>query len=443
MKVKRTLITKDIKLSPRIDTGVNADVVEDYAACYDRLPAIVVFKLPDKANYVLVDGWHRLTAAERLDLDMVDAEVRYGSLDEAKEYALLANLRHGQPLTRKEKRHVIEEFLKLHPERSNNWIAEDLGISKATVANCRETLEQRCQIDTFAQLVGKDGVERPRTIQQPKREEPEAVSTEQEPESEPEPEPSVASPVHPYALNEAHQVDCVVALMTLPEASIDLVFTDPRYNLGKSYGSGSNDALPEDEYYRWCMQWFMGVFRVLKPGGAFYVMHYPEVAAQWKQQLDTMFTFQRWLTWVYPQNVGHSKNNWTRAQRAILYYVKGEEPAYFDGLADPQPYRNPDDMRIKHRGQKGVTPYDWWEYDLVKNVSKDKTPWPNQLPVDLVSRIVATSCPPDGVVCDPSMGSGTTAEAAVRAGRAWIGFDIESKACELTTERVARIGSSS
>ena len=60
-------------------------------------------------------------------------------------------------------------------------------------------------------------------------------------------------------------------------------------------------------------------------------------------------------------------------------------------------------------GQPGVTPYDWWEYDMVKNVSKDKTAWESQLPVALVERIAKVSINEGDLVLDPFMGSGTTA----------------------------------
>jgi site-specific DNA-methyltransferase (adenine-specific) len=436
VKIRVDHIKKDAKLSPRIDTGTSPDVVKGYQECYDQLPPIVVFKIPDVKKYVLADGWHRLTAAENLGFEEVEADVKYGTWDDAKEFALLSNLRHGQALTRREKRHVVVEFIKLHPERSNNWIAKDTGTTRKTVETIREKLEAGCEIHTLEVLIGQDGKEYPRTIEQPKQEETE--ETEETQETEPE-VPTVPM-LGPYALNEVHHEDCIVGLASLPGDSIDLVFADPRYNIGVDYGSGNQDNMSTEDYFRWCMQWFMGVYRVLKPGGAFYVMHYPEVAAQWKQQLDRFLTFQRWITWTYPQNVGHVNGNWTRAQRTILYYVKGRKPAYFNGLADPQPYRNPDDIRVKHTGREGVTPYDWWEYNLVKNVSKEKTPWPNQLPVDLVWRIVATSCPENGIVCDPAMGSGTTAVAAIRTGRSWIGFDIEPKACEVARERIAAYG---
>lgn len=436
MKLSLSQIKRDKRLTPR--TKIDPDTAEDYSQCFAQLPPMVVFKTPDESKYLLVDGWHRYRAAEILALESVEVETRYGIFDEALEFALLANLRHGRPLTRKEKRKVIEQFLKLHPERSNSWIAADLGTSKTTVGEVRTKLETTCQIDTLKILIGRDGKERPRTIEQPKLKEREAeVEEADEVETEAETPPAPVRPaLGPYELNEVHQADCIVALMGLPEESLDLVFADPPYNIGVKYGRQVDDKKPPDDYYNWCMQWFVGVYRALKKGGAFYVMHYPETCARWKQQLDGLLTFRHWISWVYPSNIGHSANNWRRSHRAILYYIKGDRPAYFEGDADPQPYKNPGDVRVALKGKSGTTPYDWWEYNLVKNVSKGKTEWPNQLPVALVQRIILTSAPAGGVVCDPFMGSGTTAIASIQSGRDWIGFDVESAACKITEERI-------
>lgn len=439
MKLKLNQIRKDIALSPREDTS--PEVVEDYMTCFEQLPPIVVFKVPDQSNYLLADGWHRLAAAGRLNLEEIEVEARAGSYEDAKEYALLANLRHGRPLTRKEKRGVIGKFLKLHPERANQWIAKDLGCDKNTVEAIRVELESGCEIHTLNSLTGKDGKQYPRVIDKPKKEETEPeIETEEpsEPEVLPELEPPSIPTLGMYQLNKAYQVDCVEGLFNLPEASIDLIFTDPPYNIGVKYGKSSNDKMLTEQYFAWCSQWFMGCYRTLKPGGSFYIMHYPEVVAKWLQLLS-MFTFKRWISWIYNANMGQSGSNWSRAHRTILYVVKGDAASFFDGEADPQPYKNPDDVRIKHIGKEGTTPYDWWEYNLVKNVSRDKTSWPNQLPVDLVKRIIVSSCPKDGVVCDPFMGSGTTAVAANETGRQWIGFDIEKDAQNIISQRVTRV----
>lgn len=440
MKLSLKLIKTDEKLSPRIDEGTDTETVNAYAECFDQLPPIVVFKVPDQIHYLLADGWHRYHAAKKLGLEEMEVEARAGSYNDAKEFALLSNLKHGRPLTRKEKRHVIAEFLKLHPERANNWIGQDLGVDDKTVEVIRGELENNTtsEFPKLEKLIGKDGKSRKRKIDKapPSEEQPDEAKEPESPE-EPEPAPPPIPTLGKYQLNAIHQADCVEALLGLPEESIDLFFADPPYNIGVRYGETNPDKEPNEQYFAWCSQWFMGIYRALKPGGALYLMHYPEVAARWVQMLP-MFTFQRWLSWVYNSNVGHSSNNWSRSHRTILYLIKGTSPSFFDGKADPQPYKNPDDIRIKHLPDEGTTPYDWWSYNLVKNVSKDKTSWPNQLPLDLVKRVVLTSCPKEGVVCDPFMGSGTTAVAAIEAERDWLGFDQEKKACETTQKRTAK-----
>jgi len=434
VKLKLSQIQRDEKFSPR--EGTDVEVAKQYAECFDQLPPIVVFKIAER--FVLADGWHRYRAAEILGLTEIPVEARAGSEADLQEFALLANLKHGKPLSREEKRKVIERFLMLHPERSNSWIAEDLGTTHHTIINIRTELDKGGNLPPLEMLIGRDGKEYPRTIEQPsssEQEEQEGQEGQEDQEGQEEQE-EAAPAIGPYLLNKAHQVDCFKGMMGLPESSLSLVFTDPPYNLGKDYGGDVNDSLPQEAYFAWCMQWFVAVHRALKDGGSFYVMHYPEVAARWKQQLDGLFTFRRWISWVYPSNIGHSGDNWRRSHRAILYYVKGPKAAYFDGEADAQPYKNPDDRRIKHLGKSGTTPYDWWEYNLVKNVSEDKTNWPNQLPVDLVLRVIAISCEPGGIVCDPFMGSGTTAVAAIEANRDWIGFDKQVKAIEITEGRI-------
>lgn len=242
-------------------------------------------------------------------------------------------------------------------------------------------------------------------------------------------------------LGQVHVMDAVQGLFRLPSKSVSLIFADPPYNIGVKYGQNSSDGRPHDSYLRWCDEWFEGSARALKPGGSAYFMHYPEVCAQWAARIDKWFTVRRWITWHFPTNIGQSPKNWTRSSRTILYCTK-EGPVTFNSKADPQPYRNPKDRRVRKRiqsGSNGVTPYDVWEYDLVKNVSQSKTSWPNQVPVPLVERIIKVSSSPGDLVCDPFMGSGTTAEAAFLNGREWIGFDVEEDSQLVTDARLERL----
>lgn len=80
------------------------------------------------------------------------------------------------------------------------------------------------------------------------------------------------------------------------EESIDLVFADPPFNLGKDYGKGIDDSLVETEYLNWCGEWIAECVRVLKPGGAFFLWNLP----RWNVELGHLLNeegmlFRHWI----------------------------------------------------------------------------------------------------------------------------------------------------
>lgn len=229
-------------------------------------------------------------------------------------------------------------------------------------------------------------------------------------------------------------------LFEMPKDSVDLVFTDPPYNIGVNYGK-YKDNLTTEEYMLISRKWWEGCYRVLRQTGSIYVLHYPDVCSKWLSFLEEIgFIYRKWISWIYSSNIGHSKTNYTTAHRTILFMTKSDNYT-FNSLADPQPYKNLNDKRIKERiknGHIGITPYDWWNIELVKNTSKEKTEWKNQIPLDLVERIIKISSNEGDVVLDPFMGSGTTAVAANINKRKYIGFDIDPKSKEITEERIKR-----
>lgn len=156
-------ITIDDTLNVR--ETLDSDTIERYMENFDQLPPVVVFDATE--GDLLADGFHRVEAAKRLGQEDIKANVIQGTRQDAEEHAALANLRHGKPLTRKERRIAVERMLKLRPERANQWIAEDIGCSPTTVAKCREELEAGSQVETLDKLIGKDGKEYPREIKQP------------------------------------------------------------------------------------------------------------------------------------------------------------------------------------------------------------------------------------------------------------------------------------
>ena len=96
--------------------------------------------------------------------------------------------------------------------------------------------------------------------------------------------------------------------------------------------------------------------------------------------------------------------------------------------------KNPEDVRVN----KEVNIYDWWNINLVKNVSKEKENYSNQIPEEVIGNIIKTTTK-DEVVFDPFMGSGTTLSVASKLGLQYIGTDISEKAYKITKNRLYKI----
>lgn len=181
-----------------------------------------------------------------------------------------------------------------------------------------------------------------------------------------------------------------------------LTVTDPPYNVGYHY-EGFTDKMPEADYIAM-------LARIPRP---VVCIHYPEDTINilphvWGKADEV-------VCWVYPSNTG-------KQSRLISWW--GCKP---DFRKETQPYKNPNDKRIKaliESGRMGGRLYDWWEINQVKNVSDEKTEHPCQIPLALLERIIKITAIPGQVICDPFAGSGGTMLAAKN-----LGFD--SWGCEI------------
>ncbi len=265
----------------------------------------------------------------------------------------------------------------------------------------------------------------------------------------------------PKVINGNHFLfsgDCLKVLKKIPSQSITLVITDPPYNINLNYNL-FKDNKDWKTYYEDLGAMIIEIERILKPNGSFYLINYPEMNARTLPFFDnTKLLFKRWLTWHYPTNIGHTKNNFTRSQRSILYYTKTNK-AIFNRNQILQPYKNPNDRRVRElikNGTKGRTPYDTLavadifemqivndpdvlNINLLKNVSKDRTEnHPCQLPLDLIKSLIKVSSNEGDVVLDCYAGTFTTAFAAKSLGRKSIGIEIDPKYVKMGFNRLSK-----
>jgi hypothetical protein len=110
----------------------------------------------------------------------------------------------------------------------------------------------------------------------------------------------------------------------LPTASIDLICTDPPYNLGKDFGC-TVDRREWSEYERFTSAWLTECWRVLKPTGSIYVCMGVRFISRLYLMLEEMgFLFNGWITWHYTQGVGR-KIGFSPRHEDILYFTKSKE----------------------------------------------------------------------------------------------------------------------
>ena len=200
-----------------------------------------------------------------------------------------------------------------------------------------------------------------------------------------------------------------------------IIVTDPPFNINYKYNTYT-DRMDENDYYT-MLDFFLRDFPSV-------VIHYPEQLYKISFQIRKFP--EKVISWVYNSNTG-------KQHRDI---------AFFDIKPDMnkvrQPYKNLNDKRIKERiakGCKGAKLYDWWEINQVKNVSKEKTKHPCQMPLEVMKRIIGI-LPDDCLIIDPFMGSGTTGVAVLQmnkeqnVSRKFVGIELDKEYFSISTKRI-------
>jgi len=214
----------------------------------------------------------------------------------------------------------------------------------------------------------------------------------------------------------------------LPLKNIQTVIVDPPYNINFNYGKNFKDNINPEEYKALMFDVLDLSYKSTKKDSSMFLINYPEIIAELFQTVKlTKWNIHQWISWVYPSNIGHSSRKFTTAHRSILWLTKDEPKIYMDRVT--QPYKNPTDKRVQkliESGKTGTNLYNWWEINLVKNVSKDKESYVNQIPREVLRRLILTTTDKRNIVLDPMCGTGSTLLAARDEGRSGIGIDINS-----------------
>jgi site-specific DNA-methyltransferase (adenine-specific) len=243
-------------------------------------------------------------------------------------------------------------------------------------------------------------------------------------------------------LNKIIKGDCIELFKTIPSESIDVTFADPPFNLKKKYNS-NKDSLDLQEYLEWCEKWITEMVRVTKPTGSIFLHNIPKWLTYYSVTLNRIADFKHWISWDAPSiPMGKTLQP---SHYGILYYAKDAKKNKFYEIRHPHKRcRKCNYLHKDYGGKKaGLHPFGplvsdvWTDIHRVKhNKYRDKHPC--QLPIHLLERVILMSTDEGDIVLDPFSGTGTTAIAARRLGRNYIGFELDIEYAKTSMQKFSQ-----
>lgn len=236
--------------------------------------------------------------------------------------------------------------------------------------------------------------------------------------------------------------DVMLTLSRMPDNSVDMIFGDPDYNVGMNY-NGVKFTKNWGEYVDWYVALTRECMRVLKRDGNMFMVNYPRQNAYLRvKYLDGAAVAVNEYAWIYNSNVGMSPRKFTTAHRTVLHATKSKANRFYKNNV-AAPYQNPADRRILKNmanGSAGRMPYSWFYFDLVKNVSKDKTFHSCQIPRGLAEMLIKASTQPGDLVQILFGGSGSEIMLCRELGRRFVSSEIHKPYYDMIVDRLNNDG---
>ena len=240
--------------------------------------------------------------------------------------------------------------------------------------------------------------------------------------------------------------DVFRVLPHLPDASVDLMFADPPYNLNKSFNDRQFRKTSLDDYAEWLDSWLSQTVRILKPTASVYICGDWRCSTAIHRIGEKYFTPQNRITWEREKGRG-AKSNWKNCSEDIWFFTVSDD-YYFDVDAVKvkrqviAPYTDPNgapkDWTETENGRFRLThPSNLWTDLTVPYWSMpENTDHPTQKPEKLLAKIILASSRNGDLVFDPFNGSGTTTVVAKKLNRHYLGIEIDETYCCLALKRL-------
>lgn len=237
--------------------------------------------------------------------------------------------------------------------------------------------------------------------------------------------------------------DNLKVMKHMKSGSVNLIFADAPYNIGKDFGNNQDKWETVQKYTCWCKEWIDECLRVLTDDGTMYFMtatqHMPYLDVYVSEKYNVLCR----IVWSYDSSGVQSRKMFGSLYEPILMINKNASAKYTFNQQDilveaktgaqrklidyrknpPQPYNNE------------KIPGNVWDFNRVRFKMEEYENHPTQKPEKLLERIIKASSKEGDIVFDPFSGSFTTSAVAVRLGRIGIGIDMNRDYFEMGIRR--------
>ncbi len=245
--------------------------------------------------------------------------------------------------------------------------------------------------------------------------------------------------------------DAVEELEKLPGSIAQSIIADPPYFNVLEDESWDTQWKTTDDYLTWCDRWVAQSMRVLRDDGLAFIFGQlgkrEHTFLHLMSRLSQQHQFHDLIIWDRAVGYDERRDSFTPQYEMVLVLRKGDKVKFnkdavripYDAktielyLKDKR-YKDVDARRAHLEAGKYAT--NIIRVPSLKGISREKCGHPSQKPLDLIEKLVACSTDEGDLVIDPFLGSGTTAAAAKRLRRKWIGIEKDSNYIQIARNRL-------
>jgi site-specific DNA-methyltransferase (adenine-specific) len=240
--------------------------------------------------------------------------------------------------------------------------------------------------------------------------------------------------------------DVFDGLNLVKDNSIDLIFVDPPYNIGKNFNTTKDKWATDEDYLSWAFKWIDVCIKKLKETGSLYIMTSTQFMPYFDIYIRKKMNVLSRIIWYYDSSGVQAKNYYGSLYEPILFCVKDEKNYCFNSQeilveAKTGAKRKLIDYRKSIPTSYSTTkvPGNVWEFPRVRYRMNEYENHPSQKPIALLERIVKASSNKSDFVLDPFSGTFTTSYVCKQLGRNSIGIEIDMDYYHIGLRRVLGI----